>query len=111
MPYEYKALVTSVYDGDTITIDLDLGLKSWHIDKKCRLFGIDTPELRGHEKEAGKRARDALRKLILDKEVIVRTEKDKSGKYGRLIVTVYTLDGLNVNEWLVSNGYAVEKEY
>lgn len=111
MLYSYKALVTSVYDGDTITVNLDLGLNSWLKGKKCRLFGIDTPELRGDDKEAGKRARDALRKLILDKEVIIKTEKDKSGKYGRLLVTVYTLNGFNVNEWLVNNGFAVKRIY
>lgn len=111
MLYHYKALVTGVYDGDTITIDLDLGLNTVIHNKKCRLFGIDTPELRGDEKEAGKIARDALRELILNKEVIIKTEKDKSGKYGRLIVTVFTAKGFNVNEWLVLEGYAKPKRY
>lgn len=27
--YYYKAKVTSVYDGDTCTVDIDLGMKSW----------------------------------------------------------------------------------
>ncbi len=25
--YQYKAFVTKVYDGDTITVEIDLGLK------------------------------------------------------------------------------------
>ena len=27
--YTYKAIVTSVYDGDTCTVDIDLGLHIW----------------------------------------------------------------------------------
>jgi micrococcal nuclease len=27
--YHYRAIVRSVYDGDTCTVDLDLGLHTW----------------------------------------------------------------------------------
>ena len=48
--YLYKATVTEVYDGDTITVDIDLGLNVWLKDQTLRLLGIDTPELRGEER-------------------------------------------------------------
>ena len=27
--FEYRAIVTKVYDGDTITVDIDLGFGIW----------------------------------------------------------------------------------
>jgi micrococcal nuclease len=35
--YNYKAVVTSVYDGDTCTVDIDLGLHTWIRGEKSRL--------------------------------------------------------------------------
>lgn len=73
---------------------------------KLRLYGIDTPELRGVEKVEGKKVRDIVRGMILDKEVTINSFKDKQGKYGRYLATIVLEDGLNVNQWLVENGYA-----
>ena len=112
--YTYKAEITDVYDGDTVTANIDLGFHTWRHGEKLRLYGIDTPELAaraGHpladgEKERAIKARDALRSLILHKEVVLCTIKDKQGKFGRYLVKITTMDGLDVNEWLVSKGYA-----
>lgn len=103
--YEYRAIVTKVYDGDTVTLDIDLGLGVWVRDKSVRLAGIDAPEVRGPEREVGLDARDALKDLILNKEVKIKTYKDKKGKYGRYIVDIY-LDDVFVNGWLVHNDWA-----
>lgn len=86
--YRYYANVTKVYDGDTFTIDWDLGAGVWKLKEKIRLWGINTPEVRGVEKEEGKKVRDYVRGLILDKKVIIETFKDKQGKYGRYIANV-----------------------
>jgi len=48
--------------------------------------------------------------LVLGKDVVVKTEKDKTGKYGRLLATLYMGD-LNVNDWLVSESLAIYKDY
>ena len=53
-PYSYNAYVVSVYDGDTITVILDMGM-GVQKKAKCRMYGIDTPELRG--KTAKEKAR------------------------------------------------------
>jgi len=90
--YEYNAKVVSVYDGDTVTLDIDLGCFTWIASEKCRLFGIDTPELRGsdEEKKAGRAARDYLRNLIpLGSTIRIKTQLDKTGKYGRLLVNIF----------------------
>ncbi len=102
--YHYKAFVKDVYDGDTITAVVDLGFLHYQ-EMKLRLYGIDTPELRGPERPQGLIVRDILREMILEKDVEIHTYKDKQGKYGRYLATIM-LDGVNVNEWLVDNGHA-----
>ncbi len=108
--YFYKAYVEKVYDGDTITCTIDCGFNMSMKNQKIRLYGINCPELRGAEKEAGKVARDQLRNQILHKNILIETFKDKKGKYGRYLATVF-LDSVNINEWLVQNGYAVVAKY
>jgi micrococcal nuclease len=105
--YEYKATVTKVYDGDTITVDFDLGFGIILKKQKIRLLGINTPEVRGPERADGILSRNALRQRILDKQVIIRTSKDKKGKYGRWLGEVYVEDE-NINQWLITEGYAIK---
>lgn len=107
--YNYRAVVTGVYDGDSITIDIDLGFNNWMKNQKVRLLGINTPEIRGEERPDGLVARDRLRELILDKEIIITSYKDKSGKYGRWLATVFLKqDGMfeNINTLLLAEGLA-----
>ena len=111
--YTYKvSKVHSVYDGDTCTVDIDLGLNIVIRKEKIRLFGINTPEIRGgteEEKEKARQARDWLHEhLDSADEVLIRTHKDKSGKYGRLLGELIA-DGKNLNTALVDQGMA--KEY
>ena len=113
--YQYKAIVTSVYDGDTCTVDIDLGLHTWVRGEKIRLMRIDAPEVRGKSRAKGLRSRDYLRDLILDKEIIIGTFKDKRGKYGRYLGEIWlNMDGkdyVNVNDLLVKKKFAVYKKY
>lgn len=78
--YKYNAKVVSVYDGDTIRVDIDLGLKTWIKNESIRLNRINAPEVRGSEKTKGLKSRDFLRKLILRKTIIIQTIKDQKGK-------------------------------
>jgi len=113
--YHYRAIFKSNYDGDTITVDLDLGLNIWVHQLKVRLFGINTPELRSgseEDKEAGRVARDFVSRRIPEgSEVVVKTHRDKTGKYGRLLGTVYLPTGESVNQLLVDRGLATEVDY
>jgi len=108
--YCYRANVVSVYDGDTCTVDIDLGLKTWLHGEKLRLNRINTPELRGEEREQGLVARDFLRELVLDHEVLLQTIRDKKGKYGRYLAELWIMgnDGKwqNVNDIMISSGHA-----
>lgn len=104
--FTYRAVITSVYDGDTVTADIDLGMKIWLRGERLRLWGIDTPELhRGNNRKQARRARDFLRDLILDQKVIIKTIKDRKGKYGRYLAVIYKGE-LNINELMVSEAYA-----
>ena len=118
--YAYQADVTGVYDGDTITANIDLGFHTWRHGEKLRLARIDAPEVRGAGKAQGKISRDWLREQILGKQIIIQTVKkkkgaeDKKGKYGRYLVELFvrTADGCRyLNDELVINGYAEYKTY
>ena len=112
--YCYEALVTAVYDADTITVDLNLGLSVVRKGLRLRLYGIDAPEVRGVERPEGLVARDFLRDLILDKKITVETIKDSTGKYGRYLANIWIKLGdgdVNINELLVQEGHAEFREY
>ena len=100
--YCYNAYVTDVYDGDTITCNIDVGFGINLFKQKIRLFGIDTPELRGVERPLGLLIRNKLRSLILNKDIILYTIKDKKGKYGRLL-GIICLDNLIINQMLLED--------
>jgi len=105
--YTYSAQVTSVYDGDTLTVDIDLGFSIVLRKQTVRLVRINTPELRGSTQEKGLAARDALRSRVLGKPVILKTIKDSREKYGRWLGEVW-VDGECINDWMLSEGLAVK---
>ena len=115
--YIYKAYVTDVYDGDTITCIIDCGFNIGMQKTKIRLYGINTPEIRGEDRTLGLFVRDELRKKILNKHIFLKTIKDKKGKYGRYLGNIYIENELDtdeedekylcINDWLLENNYAV----
>lgn len=113
--YYYAAYVTDVYDGDTFTVDIDLGLGMWRRGQRIRLWKVNTPEVRGAEREQGLAVRDYVRALILDKTILLRTILDKRGvdsteKFGRLLGEILVDGGdgeaINLNEHLLAEGMA-----
>jgi len=112
--YHYVAKVVRVYDGDTVFLDIDLGLRTWIKEEKIRLARIDTPELRGEEHDRGVQARDYLSSLILGKEILLTTLKDRKEKFGRYLGELWlkTDSGYeNVNDKMVKEGFAKYVEY
>jgi micrococcal nuclease len=110
--YHYKAEVLSVYDGDTVTLMIDQGMK--HFARvKVRMIGIDTPEIRTkdlEEKKRGYEAKDYLKSRIEGKTIIVQTLK--KGKFGRWLGVMwdYTEDaddlGESLNDEMIRVGHA-----
>ena len=105
--FEYTARITAVYDGDTVTADIDLGFGVWKRKETLRLWGINAPEMRGSTLEKGRRSRDALRSKVLNLEVRIVTIKDSQDKYGRYLALIY-VDTLNINQWMLAQGLAVD---
>ena len=55
-----------------------------------------------------------MRGVILEKEILLQTIKDKKGKYGRYLGELWVKQGrrmVNVNDLLVAEGYAKFVEY
>lgn len=92
--------VVRVVDGDTLVIN----------GKRIRLHGIDAPETDQECRQdgsfwlCGKEATSQLRKRI-GTQAVRCTQKDKD-RYGR-IVAVCTLDGEDLNSWMVAQGWAL----
>lgn len=96
--------VVKVYDGDTIHVVFYLGCKPYRW--KCRLLGIDTPEIKTKlkdEHEAAIKAKEKLSELILNK--IITINCSNFDKYGRLLITIYK-SGVNINEFMIRQGHA-----
>lgn len=115
--YEYKAFVPdekSVYDGDTITVDVDLGFRIWAKREKVRLIDIDAPEVRGPEKPEGQKTRDWLRERIGGNEIILKTQKAGTGKgkYGRWLGEIFIPgETVSLNQQMVDLGLADPASY
>ena len=91
---EFTGRVVGVIDGDTIDV-LHNGQA-----ERIRLNGIDCPE---KGQAYGQKAKHAASDLVFGKEVTLHTfGKDK---YGRTIGKVLLVDGTNVNQELVKEGW------
>jgi micrococcal nuclease len=109
--YEYRAKTVKIIDGDTVDIDIDLGFDVWVRNQRIRLYKVDTPEKRTRnktEKKAGLLATEKVTNLIpVGSTIVIKTHKDGKGKYGRILGELINEDGVNVNEYLIKNRYAV----
>ena len=121
----YNAKILDIYDADTITVCIDLEGFSF-VKINVRLHGIDTPELRGSQKELGLKARNYLINILTD--IVIDDNNTRNDirdminknthmievlfgdfdKYGRPLAIIFK-DNININEMLVKDGYA--KEY
>ena len=109
--YTYIANVIRVVDGDTVIVDIDLGFDMWVRNQSIRLEGIDTPEVRTkdlREKLAGNLAKQRVEELIGGKQIILKTVKDKTEKFGRMLGILLTNEGLNINDLLILERLAVK---
>jgi micrococcal nuclease len=125
--YFYKAKVTTVKDGDTIVVDLDLGCDVILGGQEIRLLDIDTFEKRKGvkarkqakkfditEDEVKKRGLEAKAYLIsilekVDNQIMIKTARDTKGMYGRWLGTIYIGDN-DINQQMITEGYAFPYE-
>lgn len=112
--YEYNCNIVRVVDGDTVDVDIDLGFGIWVRNERVRLSGIDTPESRTRdltEKFYGKYATQYVIEK-LGESCVLRTQKDRAGKFGRvlgefIVYDEYSDSWKSVNEMMVRDFIAV----
>ena len=131
---EFLAKVVDIYDADTCKIVILLNKKPTKFT--CRLYGIDTPEMkpskkkpnRDLEKQAAKKSRNRLfqlccnvdcelekmykkkeiKQLIKQNNKLIKVKCGEFDKYGRLLIKMYDLD---TNEEISFNQILINEEY
>ena len=105
--FTYRARVVSIYDGDSIRVDIDYGFSQWGMNTPLRLAGIDAPEIRGVERPDGLTSRDWLVSQIPPGTwIVLKTIRDRTEKYGRYLALIQMPDGSILNETMVAEGFA-----
>ena len=112
--FHYKATVERIIDGDTIDVVLDLGFDI-HMKARIRFAGVNAPESRTRdpiEKEAGLLSKRYVEEWCKEGDgvVIVQTQLDGKGKFGRVLGRILNDDGQCLNDEMISLGHAVPYE-
>jgi endonuclease YncB( thermonuclease family) len=102
--------VVDVYDGDTFKIDLPNMHPLFGDNLSIRLFGVDTPEMRGTTNEVKALAMQAqqLTQKALKGASKIELRNPQRGKYFRIISEVW-IDGESLADMLKAKGLA--KDY
>ena len=119
--YVYEAKVLSVHDGDTISVEIDLGFELKFTDK-IRFYGVNAPELKVRDEKNKLQINPAGMKTLgivndfmkAGDTILIETIKDKKEKYGRYLANIYVSkekEQIFVNKYLLDNGLAVEMKY
>lgn len=102
--YTYNAKFVRCIDGDTIVLDIDRGWCDRSI-KTIRLARINTPEIRGQEKERGIVAKSFVEQVLTTTEKITIQSRSLDS-FGRSIAEVWYWGGLN---WVNLSDLLLEK--
>jgi endonuclease YncB( thermonuclease family) len=94
---QFTARIIAVLDGDTV-----MAVRDRTPPIKIRLAEIDAPEI---AQSGGMKAKMALSEMVLHKSVTINGEA--FDKYGRLVAQL-SVDGKQVNEFMVGSGMAWE---
>ena len=113
-PFLYKCVIQRIVDGDTIDVNIDLGFGIWLYKERIRIAGIDTPEKRTRdtvEKVFGLAATAKAHELVPEgSHCIIRTRRDKAGKYGRTMGDFVLEDGRLYTSIMIETHHAVPYE-
>ena len=107
--YTYFGTVVAVHDGDTITLDVDLGFGMWFRGQHFRLAAVSAREL---SQPGGVEARNNLRALIPPGTRVaigsIKVDGDPEAvmSFDRYVVTVTLPDGRDLATLLVTTGWA-----
>lgn len=111
-----KIKVLRVIDGDTLDIALYSDDTRRIFKYRVRLYGIDTPEKkplqsnpnREKEIEASKQSMKAMQDMVDQNSQLMYMLFHTPDKYGRLLGTLYDKKGVDINQWMIKQGHAIE---
>lgn len=95
--YTYKILDCQNYDGDSLNLTLDMGFHL-QIYRKCRLYAVDTPELRSKDTDhilAARLAKDFVSDFVagaIDDGSAYFVSEQYLGKFGRTLGNVLRIE-------------------
>ena len=100
--FTYQAKLFEVIDGDTVDLLIDLGF-GVHVKERCRLYGIDAPEMPTAQGQAAKAYLESLigaatGELFVATRKMARKPKEKTDKYGRYLAVLYKGDNV---DWFI----------
>ena len=101
---KYNAKVLRVIDGDTFEVEIQLWYDLFRI-VRIRLYGLDTPEIKGKERPYGLEVKDYVESLILGREVLIQVMV-WTDKYGRCVARVIFDGHKDLTNLLLSEGLA-----
>ena len=105
--YEYSAHLVRRVDADTLIVDIDLGMSVWLYNQRIRLAGLNAPELTTQAgRDADTWVQDWFYRHAPAGIATVRTQKDRSDNYGRLLGTITAPDGACLNTDMLAAGHA-----
>lgn len=97
--------LTGVYDGDTFYVDIDSFPPIVGKNIPIRIYGVDTPEIRGtRTRELADRAK-FFAMFKLENAEVIELRNMRRGKYFRIIAEVW-VDGTDLGKLLIDNGLA-----
>ena len=97
--------LVSVYDGDTFRVDIDLFPPIIGNNMPVRIYGIDTPEIRGtRTKDLADQAK-YMTQSLLNQAKTIELRDMRRGKYFRILAEVW-IDGKNLGQLLLEKGLA-----
>ena len=97
--FTYAAKLIEVIDGDTVDLLIDLGF-GVHVKERCRLYGIDAPEMPTAQGQAAKAYLESLLgcfpgqcPIFISTIKAKKAPKEKADKYGRYLAILYYTNG------------------
>ena len=97
--------LVNVYDGDTFKVDIDSYPPIIGKNISIRVYGIDTPEIRGTRTRDLADLAKATAKAMLESAQVIELRNMRRGKYFRIIADVW-IDGKNLGDLLIQKGRA-----
>lgn len=109
MPHWMACQVVKVADGDTVTVQAQLGLGIEHTAAPARLLGIQAPELHGDDAYHAHEARRQLARMVLNQRLYMHVPHNARDRYGRWLAFLWLPrqgDLISINRWMVEEGHA-----